>query len=76
MNPEGCSGRTEKSAHIELPVNVSGQIGCDDNPRAIIKGLPSGLDAGLEIVVTGDAHLLSMGDLSGIRIQMVAEFLV
>ena len=30
---------------------------------------------GSEIVVTGDAHLLSLGDFSGIRIQRVAEFL-
>jgi uncharacterized protein len=31
--------------------------------------------AGSEMVVTGDAHLLSLGDFRGIRIQRVADFL-
>jgi putative PIN family toxin of toxin-antitoxin system len=39
------------------------------------KILECAVAAGSEIVVTGDAHLLSMGDFSGIRIQRVAEFL-
>ena len=39
------------------------------------KILECAVAAGSEIVVTGDAHLLSLGDFSGIRIQRVAEFL-
>jgi putative PIN family toxin of toxin-antitoxin system len=39
------------------------------------KILECAVAAGSEIVVTGDAHLLSMGDFGGIRIQRVAEFL-
>ncbi len=39
------------------------------------KILECAVAAGSEIVVTGDAHLLSVGDFSGIRIQRVAEFL-
>ena len=39
------------------------------------KILECAVAAGSEIVVTGDAHLLSMGDFSGIRMQRVAEFL-
>ena len=39
------------------------------------KILECAVAAGSEIVVTGDAHLLSLGNFGGIRIQRVAEFL-
>jgi len=39
------------------------------------KILECAVAGGSEIIVTGDAHLLSLGDFSGIRIQRVAEFL-
>ena len=39
------------------------------------KILECAVAAGSEIVVTGDAHLLALGNFSGIRIQRVAEFL-
>jgi uncharacterized protein len=41
-----------------------------DNPI-----LECAVEPGSETVVTGDAHLLSLGDFRGIRIQRVADFL-
>jgi predicted nucleic acid-binding protein len=41
-----------------------------DNPILVCA-----VEAGSETVVTGDAHLLSLGDFRGIRIQRIADFL-
>ncbi len=59
------------TTHVKPTERIEAVRGDADDDRI----LECAVAAGAETVVTGDAHLLSLGSFRGIRIQRVAEFL-